>query len=118
MTRLKRSVIALVLVAVLGASTVACRAAVRIAAAAAVVGVVTAARVAVVALTLATWYAITHPVYVYYQPGAVNVHYHAPAGTHLYIISRSADGHWYYVRTPDGRQGWVRASSLRGCHRV
>jgi streptogramin lyase len=117
MSRLKRAALSLVLVVALGASSIACRAAIRIAAAAAVVGAVTAARVAVVALTLATWYAITRPVYVYYRPGAAH-YYHMPAGTRLYIISRSADGHWYYVRTSDGRHGWVPARSLRGCHRV
>lgn len=117
MSRWKHKLLALVLAAGMASSTVACRGLGSVAAGLAVVGAVTAVRVAAVALTVATWYAITHPVYIYYHP-ANAARYYVPAGVQVYVISRSSDGYWYYIRTSDGRQGWVRASALRGCHRV
>ncbi len=118
MRKLKRSLVALALVAVMGVSSLGCRGLLRLGAAAAVVGAVTVARVAVVALTVAAWYAVTRPVYVYYGPATSHRYTYLPAGTRLYIVGRSADGYWYRVRTADGRHGWVPARNLRGCRRI
>lgn len=75
---------------------------------------VTAVRVGVVALRIAAWYHITHPIVIIPDPRVPHVYYQVDRGYRIYILRYSPDGHWVLIRTEDGRVGWVDARYLRG----
>lgn len=110
MTRIKRSIVALLMVTTLSVSLISCRSALRVAAAAAVVGTVAAHT----AIAVAAWYSLTRPVYIYPEPQATEVIVVAPRGSRVYVVAESRNGRWVRVRTADGREGWVRADRFYG----
>jgi len=105
MYKIRSGIAKLFSVAIIAVSMFSCRAAFHVASSAAVIGAVAAHT----AITVAAWYAITHPVYVYSQPRATEVRVVVPQGGRVYVVAESHDGRWVRVRTDSGHEGWVRA---------